>query len=148
LELGKCSFIDATRLSEFESKIIRNGDILMALTGYIGRMCLVQNLDQPVLQNYRVGKFVITDSSLNTSYFYHLLKSPVIQNQIANKIHEAAQGNIGKGDIEKLKIPLPSHKEQEAIAHRLNKIQDQKSLLISKLTSSKSLQNSLINQTF
>ena len=148
LELAKCSFIDKSRLNEFENKIIRNGDILMALTGYIGRMCLVEGIKEPILQNYRVGKFVAKDSRINMDYFYHLLKSKVIQNQIISKIHVAAQGNIGKEDIEKLKIPLASMEEQEIIGNTLSKIQKRKNFVDLKIAKSQSLQKSLINQIF
>src|SRR5574344_2286741 len=37
LNLSGLSYIDSNRLTEFSDKIIRNGDVLMSLTGNIGR---------------------------------------------------------------------------------------------------------------
>jgi len=149
LNLQNCSYIDLSRLSEFENKIIRNGDILMALTGAtLGKICRVSDLKHTVIQNYRVGRFESSSELLKKEYLFYFLSSPVALTQIFGKIHMAAQGNVGKCDIEEIKIPLPSIQEQEIICGILNQmilgIHNSKSII----TNSKALQKSLINQIF
>ena len=149
LNLSNCTFIDRIRLDEFENRILKNGDILMALTGAtLGKICRVSDLSEPVLQNYRVGKFEPHSSLLDKSYLFHFLSSPMGLTQILGKIHQAAQGNIGKSDIEELKIPLPPLEEQRLIGKRLDLILEKKGAIEKKMFISKALQKSLINQIF
>jgi type I restriction enzyme S subunit len=149
LDLSDCSFIAEERLNEFKSKILSNGDILMALTGAtLGKICRVSDLTNPVIQNYRVGRFEPNPELLDKSYLFHVLSNPISLNQIFGKIHQAAQGNVGKGDIEEVNIAVPTIGEQEKIGETLDLILDKKDYMIATIKSSQSLQKSLINQVF
>ena len=149
LDLSSCSFIEEDRLNEFEEKILRNSDILMALTGAtLGKICRVNNLDIPVLQNYRVGRFEPIEGLLDKSFLFHLLSSPIALNQIFGKIHQAAQGNVGKADIEEIRLVLPDLSEQEQIGEVLDAVLVRKDCILEFIVKSKSLQKSLINQVF
>lgn len=149
LNLSKCSFIENSRLEEFRNKILKNDDILMALTGAtLGKICCVSGLNRPVLQNYRVGKFVPIESKLNKSYLFHFLSSPIALTQIFGKVNQAAQGNVGKSDIENLKIPLPTLDEQELIGQNLDAILGRNHMVRASRVAAIALQKNLINQIF
>ncbi|CAM1341805.1 restriction endonuclease subunit S [Tenacibaculum amylolyticum] len=117
LDLTNCSFFSLNRSQEFTDKEIKNGDILMALTGAtLGKSCLVEGLLYPVYQNYRVGRFEPKNKEgLDKKFLFYLISSPLILKQIFAKINSGAQGNIGKNDFEKLKILLPNIREQQKI---------------------------------
>ena len=121
LDLIDCSFIAKERLPEFPNEIIRNGDVLMALTGAtLGKACLVKDLKDVVLQNYRVGRFETYDlNEINKTFLYYSLTTPELLNQVFNKVNSGAQGNIGKGDFEKALFRKPLLQEQILIAEKL-----------------------------
>jgi len=120
VDLTSCSFVAEQRLEEFPKQQIRNGDVLMALTGAtLGKACLVRNVSVPLLQNYRVGRFEPRFDDFDKKYIYFCLKSDLILNQIFNKVNSGAQGNIGKTDFENVWIRKPNIEEQIKIAERL-----------------------------
>lgn len=134
ITLRDCSFISPNRAEEFKKYLIKNGDILMALTGAtLGKSCIVDGITDPVYQNYRVGKFVPIDQNrLNRKYLYFLLNSPILLDQVFSKVNSGAQGNIGKADFVNLKVPLPALNEQIRISQILETLEIKSSFLSNK----------------
>ena len=122
VDLSNCSYVSTGRMEEFKDETIRNGDVLMALTGAtLGKACLVSGLSNPVLQNYRVGRFepIIKEKYIDKVFLYYILIAAELLTQIFNKVNSGAQGNIGKADFEKATFKKPPFDEQKLIAQRL-----------------------------
>jgi len=120
IDLTDCSYIDKKNLEKFKDYLINQGDVLMALTGAtLGKTVRVTKDFGIILQNYRVGKFSPIDDTINKDFIYYLLTSSFVQNEMLAKINTAAQGNIGKGDFNRIKIRYPSYKVQHRIANIL-----------------------------
>lgn len=135
LDLTNADTIDEKRLSSFKSRIIKNGDILMALTGgTIGKIIRVEDLDEIVLQNYRVGKFEPRyKNQLSKRYLFWVLRSEKTFAQINFLLRETGQPNIGKGDFSKMFFALPpTIEEQDLIADFIEKELAERNELISK----------------
>lgn len=117
IDLSACDFIDSTRIKDFEKNIIKQGDILMALTGAtIGKIARY-NSTETVLQNYRVGNFTSkSEEILNKDFLYYFLKSKLFFNQLLARQTQSAQQNIGKEDINNMSICLPDIVTQRTIA--------------------------------
>lgn len=124
LDMSSCSYISENRLDAFEKQRIKNGDVLMALTGAtLGKACFVQGLVGEALQNYRVGRFEpLLENDVDKTYLYYVLTTKEFLNQIFNKVNAGAQGNIGKADFEKAFIAKPPFNEQVNIAKTLLQI--------------------------
>jgi type I restriction enzyme S subunit len=117
IDLTNCSYIDRKNLEKFKDYLIYQGDVLMALTGAtLGKTVRVTKDFGNILQNYRVGKFLPIDDTINKDFIYYLLTSSFVQNEMLAKINTAAQGNIGKADFKRIKIRYPSYKNQQKIA--------------------------------
>ena len=120
LDLSDLTYVHASRQQEFEKYIISNGDVLMSLTGNIGRVVEVQNLPCPVLQNYRVGKFVSQSDDLLHAFMKTVLSSSSLFSQLDTLSNQSAQANFGKQDLGRLMMPLPkSITEQKKISELL-----------------------------
>lgn len=112
--------ISSQRLQEFENFLLKEGDILMSLTGNIGRVVRLQTLHEPLLQNYRVGKFV-PDENIDPSFLSISLGSIETTRQLEQLSNAAAQANFGKQDFDKVNLFYPiDKKEQKAIAQILS----------------------------
>lgn len=121
LELKNTSFIDYSRLDDFKEILIKEGDILMALTGgTIGKIIKTPKINEPLLQNYRVGNFFpINEEIINKDYLFWVLSSDSILKQIFYDQRETGQPNIGKEDFGRMFLTLPPMKEQHKIVHHI-----------------------------
>jgi type I restriction enzyme S subunit len=130
LVLTDMTFVDSSRLEEFKSVIIENGDLLMSLTGNIGRVVEVKSINKPMLQNYRVGKFTPIDKQITKAFLKFILSSDILFKQFNGLANQSAQANFGKQDMDKLKFRFPiSLEEQFAIAQVLQVADKEISLL-------------------
>lgn len=115
------SYVSSSREKEFENIIIREGDILMSLTGNIGRVVEVNNLGNKILfQNYRVGVFYPLKDNISKPFIKWILSSENIFRQLNSNSNQSAQANFGKQDLDKLKFKIPSIPEQEKISKILS----------------------------
>jgi len=123
INLEKCDSIDSHRLEDFKYILVQEGDVLLSLTGQLIKPAIVPKLNEPVLQNYRVGKFVPkNENELYKKYVYYLLNSVYIMKQLLMLRNVQAQPNIGKADFEKIKTMLPSFLEQQKITSILSNV--------------------------
>jgi len=120
LDLSDTTYIAVERAEEFKDVELREGDILMSLTGNIGRCVRVPALQSRIFQNYRVGKFEPLDAERwDKDFLFVLLSSFVVYDQIARRANLTAQANIGKEEFEGIYLPIPHPIEQKAIATAL-----------------------------
>ena len=93
-------------------QILKEGDILISMTGNVGRTCHVSRKN--CLLNQRVGKF---DSiKIDMSFLYIVVQDKNFISAMVDKGQGGAQANISKHDIEEYLFPLPTLAEQKAIA--------------------------------
>lgn len=120
LNLDNCSFIDENRLDEFERILIEESDVLMCLTGgTIGKIIKVGKVDEPLVQNYRVGHFSPLNDNIINDYVFWFMSSSLTTSQMFSEIRETGQPNIGMEDFGKMKVILPPVNEQLQIVEHL-----------------------------
>jgi len=145
LNMQNITYVDVGRREEFKKFLIKNGDLLMSLTGNIGRVVEVKNLTKDLLQNYRVGNFHPLVKLILRPYLKYLLSSESLFNQFNNLANQSAQANFGKMDMDKLKVRIPKcQKEQIAIADVLNTADKEIELLEKKLETFKTQKKGLM----
>lgn len=105
------------KLSEEKQKkfILSDGDILISLTGNVGRVGIMGGEHLPAVLNQRVAKISIGNTKLDKSYLFYFLKSEFFIAELIKAGRGAAQQNISTTDIENLTIPLPPLPEQQRI---------------------------------
>ena len=100
-----------------EHQKLEIGDILISMTGNVGRVCFVDNKNS--LLNQRVGKLVA--SKIDRMFFFYVCNSRLFINSMIVKAQGGAQGNIGKNDILEYEVEIPTQiEEQTAIAQILS----------------------------
>ena len=88
------------------------GDILISMTGNVGRVCRV--CDDDCLLNQRVGKLVPV--GIDGGFLFCVLRQPGFLATMVTKAKGGAQGNLSRADITEYELNLPSSQEQTAIA--------------------------------
>ena len=121
-----------------EKYIIKEGDILIALTGnhpsaitqVVGGISRYYLKDKALL-NQRVGKiYSKNENILNNDFIYYFFKWNNTQFHIANQSSgSASQANISKNDVISTPINLPPKPEQKSIASILTAFDDKIELL-------------------
>ena len=89
-----------------DHQVLKEGDILISLTGNVGRVSLCKNGDY--LLNQRVGLLQLA-KNVNREYLYQILSSQRFENSMIACGQGAAQMNIGKGDVESYVLPYSSN---------------------------------------
>ncbi len=82
--------------------ILTEGDILLSLTGNIGRVCIVNGYDY--LLNQRVAKL----QTLHPAYAYCMFRSKEMLNKMTALSNGVAQQNLSPIRAEKIRILIPS----------------------------------------
>lgn len=83
-----------------------DGDILLSLTGNIGRTCLV--FGKNLLLNQRVAKLSPLQSEFR-AFIYTYFRNPSTQINLANISNGAAQQNLSPVKAGELGLPIPDH---------------------------------------
>ena len=89
-----------------DHQVLKEGDILISLTGNVGRVSLCKNGDY--LLNQRVGLLQLS-KNVNREFLYQILSSQRFENSMIACGQGAAQMNIGKGDVESYVLPYSSN---------------------------------------
>jgi type I restriction enzyme S subunit len=94
------------------------GDLLISLTGDVGRVCFVN--EQKLLLNQRVG--VIRPKYLTNSFIYYLLQSQFVHRKLLNMATGSNQKNLSPIDMAKLKLPIPNRNLIDLFSKKVNPI--------------------------
>ncbi|MGY0374440.1 restriction endonuclease subunit S [Clostridium sp. JNZ J1-5] len=106
----------------FEKYLIKNQDILIAMSGAtIGKLGIYKS-NTDALLNQRVGKFkVIDERILDNNYLYYYLGCDSVQNKIKVMASGCAQPNISPKQLLSIHIPIPPLEIQKKIVEVLEK---------------------------
>lgn len=125
LEMGGASRVEGVVASQAREFELADGDVLIAMTGYVGDTARVIKPDLPLLLNQRVGKFFIRDrAKLDGRFLFYVLRLPSIRDEIKSRGYGSAQPNVSPSLIESVEIPLPPIEEQRRIVHILGTLDD------------------------
>lgn len=123
-------FVSDKTVENLESFKIREGDILLTMTGTKGKgdyfyTCLVDKDDtekKNLYLNQRVG-CLRTNNPIISKYLNYILKSNIILKTVfEHETGTANQGNLGAEAIRSVVIPLPPVEEQIRIIEKIDKV--------------------------
>ncbi len=120
LDIKKINKIEDVPNECLKHQILEIGDLLISLTGNVGRVCFVSELN--CLLNQRVGKLI--PKNISKLFLFQLLRLEAFITQMIADSQGGAQLNLSKPDIERYEIYLPSMSEQIKIATFLSTIDE------------------------
>ncbi len=103
---AKCNTITDLPKDLRPHQILKIGDILISLTGNVGRVSLCDSED--VLLNQRVGLF-IPNNSLLSEFAFQAISNKRFENMMIANGKGAAQMNISKSDIDNYEVPYSTN---------------------------------------
>ena len=104
---------------------LEEGDMLMSLTGNVGRVARLSKEFLPAALNQRVACLRIKDGvAIDKAFLFNLLNSDYFEQQCIAASKGVAQKNMSTEWLKEYEIPIFSMEQQKAIASVLDKVSD------------------------
>ena len=109
--------------NSIEKYILKENDLLMSLTGNVGRVGLISKTMLPAALNQRVACLRTIDSLISKEYVFQFLNSDLFEQSAIRSSNGVAQKNLSTDWLKKVEITYPSVEQQELIISTLNLIE-------------------------
>ncbi|MFM2156932.1 MAG: hypothetical protein RL516_1681 [Bacteroidota bacterium] len=148
---NQMAFMPLKFKDEYQRFIVKPGDLLMTLTGTVGKedygnVLMLDNSYNKYFLNQRVAKIETTHNNLTLLYLFWYFKQKSIRSELTDVSRGVRQANISNQDIYSLKIPIPPLSLQLNFANAISILQ--LSDKFCDINKSKSLFLTLINKAF
>ena len=121
IEINDECFVNIPSDAKFEKFKLKNGDIVVSLTGNVGRIARIKDVHLPAVLNQRVASVAPkSEKVLSPEYLYYLLRTPEFLEFAIGSGKGAAQQNISTSDMEKYQVSIPSLEKQAEIVEKLD----------------------------
>ena len=107
-----------------EKYMLEEGDLLMSLTGNVGRVAILEKDMLPAALNQRVACLRLKTDIIKKGFLFHILNSDFFEQQCIQASNGVAQKNMSTEWLKNYEIPLYSIKEQLIITKILDGIRN------------------------
>jgi type I restriction enzyme S subunit len=105
---------------ELKRYLLKEDDLLISLTGNVGRVGILDKNMMPAYLNQRVGCLRIKNNDLYIPFLFYFLNSNGFEKDCIESSTGAAQKNMSTVWLSKYKVPTPPLAEQQRIVERLD----------------------------
>lgn len=109
-----------SEMSYLGQYLLRENDLLMSLTGNVGRVGLLTKDLLPAALNQRVACLRIKDNGVRLKYLFYYLHSDLFEKKAIFSASGIAQKNMSTEWLKKVEIPVPTLAEQQRIVEELD----------------------------
>ena len=106
---------------ELDKYMLEEGDLLISLTGNVGRVAILEKEFLPAALNQRVACLRLKTSRLTKGYLFHILNGNLFEQQCIQSSKGVAQKNMSTEWLKNYEIPLYSKEKQDVITEILDK---------------------------
>ncbi len=121
ISLANSKFVKLPTDGSLQRFVLAKGDILVSLTGNVGRVGVIHDEHLPAVLNQRVARITIRKHALSIrGYLLFFLFSDLFREELAGTGHGAAQQNVSTKNIVEIPIPIPPLAEQRRLVALLD----------------------------
>lgn len=146
IELNNVVYYD--KVKNDENFIIKNGDLLLAMSGATTGKSSIYNLNYDSYLNQRVGLFKTKTKQLYYPFLTQFVFSVEFEKQLDSVLVAGAQPNISSSNIENFEFPFPSLEEQTKIANFLSAIDEKINLCQAQIEKTEIYKKGLLQKMF
>ena len=140
ISLADPKFISLPKDGKLQRFVLSDGDILVSLTGNVGRIGVIQKEHLPAALNQPVARLTIReDSPAAKEFLLFFLYSDWFREELTGAGHGAAQQNVSTNDLVEIQLPIPPVPEQRRIVGILDEAFE--GLATAKANAEQNLQN-------
>ena len=107
-----------------ENYMLKEGDLLMSLTGNVGRVAMLSGEMLPAALNQRVACLRLKDNSIDKKFLFHYLNSSIFENKCIKESKGVAQKNMSTEWLKRQEIPNFTYIKQKEISKVLDYVSD------------------------
>jgi len=122
LDLAQSTFISRDAHAALRRGEVRSGDILMTITGYVGRVVRLPTGFGGANINQHIARIRVADPNVNASFVFHFLSQRRVRALYESITTGQAYPQISLQQVRETVIPLPPLPEQNAIARALDDV--------------------------
>src|SRR5215472_14475708 len=120
LDMAQSMFISTTANFALRRSQATDGDILMTITGYVGRVIRLTGIGNANI-NQHIARVRIKDQQFDGGFVYHYLSQRTMREYYQTIVTGQAYPQISLKQVRDTKIPAPPVDEQRAIAEVLDR---------------------------
>lgn len=106
--------------SEILRYMLKENDLLLSLTGNVGRVGLLRRELLPAALNQRVACLRIKNKAIDLKFIFHLMNSDLFESECIANSQGIAQKNLSTKWLENYKLPVPPIADQQRIVAELD----------------------------
>ena len=111
--------------TEIEKYMLKDNDILISLTGNVGRVGLLKKEMLPAVLNQRVACIRIKENkNISIDYIFNILNTKKFQKQCEINSKGITQKNLSTEWLKEYLIDIPTYREQVKISNNLHEVQE------------------------
>ena len=141
LDMSEVQHVVPPQGAEGQRTRVRNGDVLLSITAFIGSIAVVTGLDEEAYVSQHVALVRPIPERADPVWLGYALLSEVGQSQLQQAMYGGTKVQLGLEDVRELRLPVPPLSEQIAIGtflreqdEALDGLEDRTSRQIDKLT--------------
>lgn len=115
-------FYPNSSIDDIEKYILKENDLLISLTGNVGRVALLNKEYLPAALNQRVACIRIKDSCVNMKYLFYYLNQRKFIDECIKASKGVAQLNLSTKWLENYQLNIPLIEEQERIVAKIEEL--------------------------
>lgn len=145
LDLRQSKFISDDANKALRRSQVNDGDILMTITGNVGRVVRLTNLG-PANINQHIARIRVADERFDPGYVFHYLSQPHIRAYFESITTGQAYPQISLVQVRQTKISAIGHKQQREIAKYLDDCDHLISSIESLIAKKKAIKQGIMQQ--
>lgn len=123
LDMRQSMFISPKANQALRRSQVKDGDILMTITGYVGRVILLADVGSANI-NQHIARIRVKDGRFDAGYVYHYLSQRTIREYYETIVTGQAYPQISLAQVRATAIPALALVEQRSIASALDQADD------------------------
>ena len=122
IEDNEPKFYPKNECDRLHQYMLKENDLLMSLTGNVGRVGLLDGKYLPAALNQRVACLRIKSDNVELKYLFHHLNSELFETRCIQSAKGIAQKNMSTEWLKEYPIPIPPLSEQARIVEELDQL--------------------------
>ncbi len=145
LDMRRSVFISPAANHALRRSQIADGDILMTITGYVGRVVRLVNVGEANI-NQHIARVRIEDGRFDSGYVYHYLSQRSMREYYESIVTGQAYPQISLAQVRNTKIPAIPFDEQRAITAALDDADGEMDLLRQRLAKAQHVKKGVMQE--
>jgi type I restriction enzyme, S subunit len=146
LDLSQSMFISGEAHQVLRRSEVRAGDILMTITGNVGRVVHLQEGFGEANINQHIARIRIVHEEVAAPFVFHFLSQPMVRRYYNLITTGQAYPQISLTQVRETEVPMPSLAEQTAIATILSDMDAEIAALEAKLAKARQLKHGMMQE--